>query len=62
MFKRKQERSEWMQGLINAERVVRSHGEVPYWLIKKDYQVGDYSQGENDYITYYENNLKNILK
>ena len=38
MFKRKQERSEWMEGLINAERIVRSHGQVPYHLIIKDYK------------------------
>ena len=60
IFKRKYKRSEWLSGLLNAEEIVKKHSEVPYWLIKKDFQIGDYSQGENDYIVYFENILKNL--
>lgn len=68
MFKRKQERSEWLEGLLAAENDVESCGyEHCRWASHDtriqgfDYYITEFMNGYDDYLAHYKNNLKNIL-
>lgn len=65
MFKRKQKRSQWMEGVLLAEELVRNSGIdsakrcvaiTPNYLKHFPRHIGFIQ-----YLNHYENNLKNIL-
>ena len=59
----KNNRSEWMEGLLGAEEFIRD-GFSPLWVEQEYFydEENDYKQGVFDYLRYYENNLKNLSK
>jgi len=57
----KAKRSKWMEGLLLAESYIRD-GFAPLWVEQEYFsdEENDYKQGIFDYLSYYENNLKNL--
>lgn len=60
LFKHKYKRSNWMRGLLEAEDMVKQGYSVQQLEDEFFNDVGDYWKASNEYIDYYENNLKNI--
>lgn len=65
LFKKKYKRSDWLSGLISAEKDLESSGyEHCRWALLDvrsyglDYYIIEYTNGYEDYLDYYENNLK----
>ena len=64
IFKRKYKRSDWLEGLMAAERLNQSRGS-DYALNYLNYVISqvkheEFRQGYSDYLDYFENNLKNL--
>lgn len=66
IFKRKYKRSDWLNGLLNAENIANKYGIDECYLtyyndIATDYSdITEFSKGYYHYIIYYENILKNL--
>lgn len=70
IFKRKYKRSQWMEGLLECEQMIKSGYRIDnlsfahQWFVLDDSHIGipldnqERIQGVVDYIYHYENNLK----
>ena len=59
----KTKRSEWMKGLLQAEELIKD-GFAPLWVEQEYFydEENDYKHGVFSYLSYYNNNLKNLGK